>query len=87
MLAQRMGMALRSGPACLTIRCRWCGRRRCCRDRDCTSASNRWAPVLCPGLRTTARLLCPTGLLPAGLLPVGLLLWAAASMSNLRRSP
>jgi hypothetical protein len=79
MLAQRMGMALRSRPACLTIRCRWCGRRRGRRDRDCASASNRWAPVL----RTTTRLLCPTGLLPAGLLPAGLLLRAAASISNL----
>jgi hypothetical protein len=82
MLAQRMGMALRSRPARLTIRCRWCGRRRCCRDRDCAGASNRWAPVLCPGLCITALLLCPTGLLPTGLL-----LWAAASMSSLRRSP
>jgi len=78
MLAQRMGMALRSRPACPTIRCRWCGRRRCRRNRDRASASNRWAPVL---LRSTTRLLCPTGLLPTGLL-----LWTAASMSNLRRS-
>jgi hypothetical protein len=83
MLAQRMGMAMRSGPACVTIRCCWCGRRRCRRGRDRASASNLWAPVL----RTTTRLLCPAALLPAGLLPTGLLLWDAASISNLRRSP
>src|ERR1700741_4253960 len=83
MLAQRMGMALRSRPACLALHRRRCGRRRCRCGRDRASASNLWAPVL----RTTTRLLCPAALLPAGLLPTGLLLWDAASISNLRRPP
>src|SRR5277367_956477 len=76
-LAQRMGMALRSGSAGLAVRCRGRGGRRRRRGRDRAGAGS-FRSALLP---TATRLLPPAELLRTA----GLLLRAAA-VSNQRRS-